>query len=298
MTKFGQTIFGQCKVWQLWRGLSKTICGQIDKSDQNRSLNVLNKFLLFLMCFLFRSKILFFFHTSFLFFVFCFFLSFFLFVLFSIFCYFALFPGPPKISLFFFPSPTPIPSFFSLSLGVFSMNFGCVSSSGTHKCAATSGIADVCVLPQRRTVKRSPCSSVVSGDVPRASSANGARTEKNFAVFATKGTPIPDEVWVEYTFIQRRFHPTSRVGPQRVKHPNPEKWGGPKGGGPFFSRHNVYSFFPLLGLFSWNCGGVFKRQDPQMCAFGLVGLSCEAPAAPSWAGAGLSCRSGGCSGFA
>ena len=46
--------------------------------------------------------------------------------------------------------------------------------------------------------------------------------------------------------------------------PEPETW-APKGGEPKFfgaffplSSHNVHSFFPLLGVFSWNFGGVLK----------------------------------------
>ena len=35
------------------------------------------------------------------------------------------------------------------------------------------------------------------------------------------------------------------------------------------SRHKIHSFFPYLGVFSLNFGGVFEGQDPQMCTFGL-----------------------------
>ena len=42
--------------------------------------------------------------------------------------------------------------------------------------------------------------------------------------------------------------------------------------------HNFNSFFPLLGVFSLNFGGVFEGRDPQMCTFGLSGLLCETPA--------------------
>ena len=83
-------------------------------------------------------------------------------------------------------------------------------------------------------------------------------------------------------------------GPRRVGAPKgggPEGWGarrvgGPKGGGPeisrfFFPRPPLCSFFlPLLGVVSWNFGGVIEGRDPQMCTFGVLGLSCEAPAAP------------------
>ena len=50
----------------------------------------------------------------------------------------------------------------------------------------------------------------------------------------------------------------------------------PEGGGPKIS----FLFFSLsLGVFLWNFGGVLKRRDPQMCAFGVVGLPCETPLA-------------------
>ena len=51
-----------------------------------------------------------------------------------------------------------------------------------------------------------------------------------------------------------------------------QKGGGPKGGGPKFrsffslSRHNFLSFFTLLGVLSWNFGGVFEAL-----AFGVLG---------------------------
>ena len=45
------------------------------------------------------------------------------------------------------------------------------------------------------------------------------------------------------------------------------------------SRHNFHYVFPLLGVPSWNFG-VFEAPGPQMCTFGVLGLSCEAPAAP------------------
>ena len=70
----------------------------------------------------------------------------------------------------------------------------------------------------------------------------------------------------------------------------PNCW-APKGGGPegwepkiscfSFPRPPLFSFFlPLLGVVSWNFGGVIQGRDAQMCTFGVLGLSCEAPAAP------------------
>ena len=66
------------------------------------------------------------------------------------------------------------------------------------------------------------------------------------------------------------------------------KGGHPKGGGArnfafFFplslSRHKFLSFFPLLGVFSWNFGGALKRRALKCARFGVLGLLCEAPAA-------------------
>ena len=96
-----------------------------------------------------------------------------------------------------------------------------------------------------------------------------------------------------------------RVGPRRV---GPEGWGpervgprkggapkgvGPrKGGGPKISRF----FFPFpppfrcfcvsLGVFSWNFGGVLKRRCPEMCTFGVLGLSCASPGGRNGGGKG------------
>ena len=60
--------------------------------------------------------------------------------------------------------------------------------------------------------------------------------------------------------------------------------GGPEGWGAqnfaLFSLALFSFFLPLLGVVSWNFGGVIEGQDNQMCTFGLLGLSCEAPAAP------------------
>ena len=59
-----------------------------------------------------------------------------------------------------------------------------------------------------------------------------------------------------------------------------QKGGAPKGEGPKISRFFSLSpatkfvlFFPLLGVFSWNFGGVFEDRGPEMCTFGVLGLS-------------------------
>ena len=63
----------------------------------------------------------------------------------------------------------------------------------------------------------------------------------------------------------------------------PEGW-GPEGWGAqnfalFYSlsRHCFHSFFG--GRFV-EFGGVIEGRDPQMCTIGVLGLSCETPAAP------------------
>ena len=64
-----------------------------------------------------------------------------------------------------------------------------------------------------------------------------------------------------------------------------EGW-GPEGWGPKISRFSfrrppLFSFFlPLLRVVSWIFGRVIEGWDPQMCTFGVLGLSCEALAAP------------------
>ena len=82
--------------------------------------------------------------------------------------------------------------------------------------------------------------------------------------------------------ITQTPHNPSSPGPS----PGPPSPGPPSPGPPpdspppdrpkfraFFSisRHNVLSFFPLLGVFTWNFGGVFEGRGPQMCTFGLSG---------------------------
>ena len=71
--------------------------------------------------------------------------------------------------------------------------------------------------------------------------------------------------------------------------PNPEKWGpegwGPEGWGPKFrsfffpSPATISLFFSLSGCLLvefWWC----LKAGPEMCTFGVLGLSCETPAAP------------------
>ena len=48
----------------------------------------------------------------------------------------------------------------------------------------------------------------------------------------------------------------------------------------FPSPATVYSFSLSCWSFSLNFGGVFEGRNPKMCTFGVLGLSCETPAAP------------------
>ena len=45
------------------------------------------------------------------------------------------------------------------------------------------------------------------------------------------------------------------------------------------SQHNFHSFFLSQGGLLVEFCGVFEGRDPEMCTFGVLGLSCEAPAA-------------------
>ncbi len=50
------------------------------------------------------------------------------------------------------------------------------------------------------------------------------------------------------------------------------------------SPANFLSFFSLLGRFFVLFWCVFVGRDPEMCTFGVVGLSCETPATEGWEG--------------
>ena len=85
--------------------------------------------------------------------------------------------------------------------------------------------------------------------------------------------------------------PSSVVGKHSSCKGGPEGWGpegwGPEGWGPegwgaqnfalFFLTLPPPFFFFLLSWGSWTLV-VLKRQVPEMCTFGVLGLSCEAPA--------------------
>ena len=81
------------------------------------------------------------------------------------------------------------------------------------------------------------------------------------------------------------------MGPQRVGGPKPRKSGEPKAGAPVGGRPKISRFCsplpPQFSFFLPSLGGVLvkfwwclKRRDPQIYTFGVLGLSCEAPAAP------------------
>ena len=75
-----------------------------------------------------------------------------------------------------------------------------------------------------------------------------------------------------------RLHPRRRT-PLR----GPPSAGPPKISLFFFPRPPLFSFFlPLLGVVSWNFGGVIEGRDPQMCTFGLSG--CRVKPRRLWGG--------------
>ena len=85
-----------------------------------------------------------------------------------------------------------------------------------------------------------------------------------------------------------------RVGGRTQKKWGPEGWGPEGWGGPKFraffslSRRKIRSFLPSLGgllVEFWWC---LKRGGAQMCTFGVLWLSCEAPAARSGGAGGVS----------
>ena len=97
-------------------------------------------------------------------------------------------------------------------------------------------------------------------------------------------------------------------GVKKGEGPKPRKRVGPKGGAPkggalkcgpdfwgakisrFFcplSRYNFHSFLPSLGGLLVELWWCLKRRAPQICTFGIFGLSCEAQAAWVQQGRGL-----------
>ena len=83
-----------------------------------------------------------------------------------------------------------------------------------------------------------------------------------------------------------------KVGPRKVGAPKggAQKGGAQKGGGPKISRFffpSSATIFHLLSL-SWGPFVEFwwclKRRGPEMCTFGVLGLSCASPGGPVWWG--------------
>ena len=87
-------------------------------------------------------------------------------------------------------------------------------------------------------------------------------------------------MWCGVSVCVQNFRKVQDLG----AHPDSPSAGPPSAGQPqnfvlFFHLPPQFSFFlPLLGVLSWNFGGVIEGRDPQMCTFGFLGLSCEAPA--------------------
>ena len=49
----------------------------------------------------------------------------------------------------------------------------------------------------------------------------------------------------------------------------------------FPSPAPIFAFLSSLGVFSLNLGGDFEAPGPEMCTFGVLGLSCENPGGPA-----------------
>ena len=105
--------------------------------------------------------------------------------------------------------------------------------------------------------------------------------------------PPPPEREVDFGQFQLRPISTSAncnlLDPHRVGPPNEAKnleiVGSRRVEGPkislFYFPSPAAKFvlsFPLWGSFTWNLGWCSTRRGPEMCTFGVLGLSCEAPA--------------------
>ena len=99
-------------------------------------------------------------------------------------------------------------------------------------------------------------------------------------------------------FLFGFFHASQGPNPGGPKGGGPKgggpKGGGPKGGGPKISRF-IFPVPPQNSFFSSLSGSLLvefwwclKRRDAQMCTFGVLWLSCEAPAARSCGAGGVS----------
>ena len=75
----------------------------------------------------------------------------------------------------------------------------------------------------------------------------------------------------------RKNGPEGWVGPRRV---GPRRVGGPKFRVFFPSPATISLFLCLSGCLLVEFWWCLKRRSPSMCPFGVLGLSCEAPAAP------------------
>ena len=111
----------------------------------------------------------------------------------------------------------------------------------------------------------------------RSTSANFDFGQLFFFFFRVRPTSTPANFWM-LNFGTTKSGAPKGGGPGGQEGWGPEGW-RPEGWRPeisrfFFSlsRHSFHSSLPLLGVLSWNFGG------PEMCTFGVLGLSCEAPA--------------------
>ena len=128
----------------------------------------------------------------------------------------------------------------------------------------------------------------------------GAQTQKKWE--PKDGGPNPEKVGARRVGAKPRKSGDRRMGARRVGArtqkkwgpegwgPNPEKVGARKVGARRVGALNFALFFPLPpqnSFFSSLSGGLLvefwwclKRRGAQVCTFGVLGLSCEAPAAP------------------
>ena len=93
-----------------------------------------------------------------------------------------------------------------------------------------------------------------------------------------RGQLWPNRVWPKPSLAKTNFAvPPSdpeRPDPGRPDHPDrpdPQDRPPPKFRALSLFRHNFHYFFPLLGVFSLNFGGVFEGRGRQMCTFRLWG---------------------------
>ena len=190
----------------------------------------------------------------------------------------------------FFSSPTTIFSLSSLSLGSF-------KSAGALKCARFE-FSGCRVKPWRpRPSRPRPSGPRASGPRPSGPTLRGPtlrgptraiptlakRSLTSLAERSLASTKFGQcQVWPDFVSKVGRGRRVGRSGSGPVWEGvglggDPEGWRSPTLRA-FFPLPPQLSFFLLLGVFSWNFGGVFEGRGPQMCTFKVLGLWFENPA--------------------